>query len=235
MTKWEYLTAPILTHAAKQILDNFGADGWELVQIAPGMNPENLVGYFKRPLGGMSTPEERLAELGLAVPEVPKPVAVYVPAVRSGDQVFTSGQLPMRDGELMATGKVGAEVDRGGGRTPARSSARSTRSPRSTPRSATCRGAAGRQGRRLRGVLARTSPASRRSPTAPRSCSARSSATPACTPGRPSACRSCRWTRRSRSRSSSSCDATGMRIPLPPVPLPDQLVEVAREFADGRP
>ncbi len=52
MTKWEYLTAPILTHAAKQILDNFGADGWELVQIAPGMNPENLVGYFKRPLEG---------------------------------------------------------------------------------------------------------------------------------------------------------------------------------------
>ena len=50
MTKWEYLTAPILTHAAKQILDNFGADGWELVQIAPGMNPENLVAYFKRPL-----------------------------------------------------------------------------------------------------------------------------------------------------------------------------------------
>ncbi len=50
MTKWEYLTAPILTHAAKQILDNFGADGWELVQIAPGMNPENLVGYFKRPV-----------------------------------------------------------------------------------------------------------------------------------------------------------------------------------------
>ena len=52
MTKWEYLTAPILTHAAKQILDNFGAEGWELVQIAPGMNPENLVGYFKRPLEG---------------------------------------------------------------------------------------------------------------------------------------------------------------------------------------
>jgi len=58
----------------------------------------------------MSTPEERLAELGLAVPEVAKPVAAYVPAVRSGDQVFTSGQLPMRSGELMATGKVGAEV-----------------------------------------------------------------------------------------------------------------------------
>lgn len=56
------------------------------------------------------TPEERLAELGLEVPEVAKPVAAYVPAVRSGSQVFTSGQLPMRSGELMATGKVGAEV-----------------------------------------------------------------------------------------------------------------------------
>ena len=58
----------------------------------------------------MSTPEERLAELGLTIPEVAKPVAVYVPAVRSGQQVFTSGQLPMRSGELLATGKVGAGV-----------------------------------------------------------------------------------------------------------------------------
>ncbi len=58
----------------------------------------------------MSTPEERLAELGLSVPEVAKPVAVYVPAVRTGNYVFTSGQLPMRSGELMTTGKVGAEV-----------------------------------------------------------------------------------------------------------------------------
>jgi len=58
----------------------------------------------------MSTPEERLAELGLSVPDVPKPVAAYVPAVRSGHQVFTSGQLPMRGGELMAVGKVGGEV-----------------------------------------------------------------------------------------------------------------------------
>ena len=57
-----------------------------------------------------STPEERLASLGLAVPEVAKPVAAYVPAVRSGDHVFTSGQLPMRSGELITTGKVGAEV-----------------------------------------------------------------------------------------------------------------------------
>jgi enamine deaminase RidA (YjgF/YER057c/UK114 family) len=51
-----------------------------------------------------------LAELGLSVPEVAKPVAAYVPAVRSGNYVFTSGQLPMRSGELMTTGKVGGEV-----------------------------------------------------------------------------------------------------------------------------
>jgi enamine deaminase RidA (YjgF/YER057c/UK114 family) len=57
-----------------------------------------------------STPEDRLAELGLAVPEVAKPVAAYLPAVRSGSHVFTSGQLPMREGQLIATGKVGAGV-----------------------------------------------------------------------------------------------------------------------------
>lgn len=57
-----------------------------------------------------ATPEQRLADLGLAVPEVAKPVAAYVPAVRSGSHVFTSGQLPMREGTLIATGKVGAEV-----------------------------------------------------------------------------------------------------------------------------
>jgi enamine deaminase RidA (YjgF/YER057c/UK114 family) len=58
----------------------------------------------------MSTPEENLAELGLSVPEVAKPVAAYVPAVRTGSYVFTSGQLPMKSGELMTTGKVGGEV-----------------------------------------------------------------------------------------------------------------------------
>ena len=58
----------------------------------------------------MSAVEDRLAELGLAVPEVAKPVAAYVPALRTGDHVYTSGQLPMRSGTLIATGKVGAEV-----------------------------------------------------------------------------------------------------------------------------
>ena len=56
------------------------------------------------------TPEERLAELGLSVPEVAAPVAAYIPAVRSGHHVYTSGQLPMRSGQLIATGKVGGEV-----------------------------------------------------------------------------------------------------------------------------
>lgn len=58
----------------------------------------------------MPSPEERLAELGLTVPEVAKPVAAYVPAVRIGDLIYTSGQLPMRSGELITTGKVGAGV-----------------------------------------------------------------------------------------------------------------------------
>jgi enamine deaminase RidA (YjgF/YER057c/UK114 family) len=52
----------------------------------------------------------RLAELGLTLPEVVPPLASYQPAVRSGAYVFTSGQLPMVEGKLPATGKVGAEV-----------------------------------------------------------------------------------------------------------------------------
>jgi enamine deaminase RidA (YjgF/YER057c/UK114 family) len=52
----------------------------------------------------------RLAELGITLPEVVPPLAAYQPAVRSGVYVFTSGQLPLVDGKLPATGKVGAEV-----------------------------------------------------------------------------------------------------------------------------
>lgn len=53
---------------------------------------------------------DRLTELGLALPPVAAPVAAYVPAVVSGNHVYTSGQLPMVGGVLPATGKVGAEV-----------------------------------------------------------------------------------------------------------------------------
>ncbi|MFM7800146.1 MAG: RidA family protein [Planctomycetota bacterium] len=48
----------------------------------------------------------KLAELGLTLPAAPKPVAAYVPAVRSGNLVYISGQLPMKDGQLLATGPV---------------------------------------------------------------------------------------------------------------------------------
>src|SRR6266702_3672594 len=80
MQKWEYATVPLLVHATKQILDNWGDDGWEL------------------------------AALGLTLPAVTPPLAAYVPAVRSGAFVYTAGQLPVVEGQLLATGKVGAEV-----------------------------------------------------------------------------------------------------------------------------
>ena len=54
--------------------------------------------------------ESKLAELGLTLPEAPKPVAGYVPAVTSRGQVIVSGQLPMKNGELMSTGKVPSQV-----------------------------------------------------------------------------------------------------------------------------
>jgi len=54
--------------------------------------------------------EARLKELGLELPEVPKPVAEYVPAKRVGDLVYVSGQGPIRDGEPVYVGRVGAEV-----------------------------------------------------------------------------------------------------------------------------
>jgi enamine deaminase RidA (YjgF/YER057c/UK114 family) len=53
---------------------------------------------------------DRLGELGLELPPVVPPVAAYVPAVRSGDLVFTSGQLPVVEGRMAVTGKVGAMV-----------------------------------------------------------------------------------------------------------------------------
>jgi enamine deaminase RidA (YjgF/YER057c/UK114 family) len=56
------------------------------------------------------TPEDRLRELGLELPAAPTPVGAYVPFVRTGPLVFTSGQLPMRSGQLMMTGKVGADL-----------------------------------------------------------------------------------------------------------------------------
>jgi enamine deaminase RidA (YjgF/YER057c/UK114 family) len=56
------------------------------------------------------TVTSRLAELGIELPAVVAPLAAYVPAVRTGNLVYTAGQLPISDGALLATGKVGAEV-----------------------------------------------------------------------------------------------------------------------------
>lgn len=58
----------------------------------------------------MATVSERLAELQITLPAVAAPVAAYVPAIRTGNQVWTSGQLPFVEGQLPATGKVGADV-----------------------------------------------------------------------------------------------------------------------------
>jgi enamine deaminase RidA (YjgF/YER057c/UK114 family) len=59
----------------------------------------------------MSAVEDRLASNGITLPEVAIPVAAYIPAVRTGNLVFTSGQLPSISGELIATGLVGSDVD----------------------------------------------------------------------------------------------------------------------------
>jgi enamine deaminase RidA (YjgF/YER057c/UK114 family) len=59
----------------------------------------------------MTDVRAKLAELGLTLPIAAKPVAAYVPAIRTGNIVFTAGQLPMVDGALSRTGKVGGEVN----------------------------------------------------------------------------------------------------------------------------
>jgi enamine deaminase RidA (YjgF/YER057c/UK114 family) len=58
----------------------------------------------------MSQVETRIIDLGFVLPETAKPLAAYIPAVQSGNLVFTSGQLPMIDGSLAETGKVGGSV-----------------------------------------------------------------------------------------------------------------------------
>ena len=60
--------------------------------------------------GGRGQWRARLAEMGLELPEVVTPLAAYAPAVRTGDLVYTSGQLPMVAGELLQSGKVGGDV-----------------------------------------------------------------------------------------------------------------------------
>jgi enamine deaminase RidA (YjgF/YER057c/UK114 family) len=58
----------------------------------------------------MSQIEQKIIELGFSLPETAKPLAAYIPAVQTGNLVFTSGQLPMIEGSLAETGKVGGSV-----------------------------------------------------------------------------------------------------------------------------
>ena len=69
--------------------------------MGPGAGPD---------AGPDTGPDARLAGLGITIPEVVAPLAAYQPAARSGNLVFTAGQLPARDGEMLAIGKVGGEV-----------------------------------------------------------------------------------------------------------------------------
>lgn len=71
----------------------------------------------------MTDPESRLKELGITLPEAPKPVAAYVPAAQSGNLVVVSGQLPFVDGKLPTTGKLGDAVDLATGQDLARKAA----------------------------------------------------------------------------------------------------------------
>ncbi|MBS3821264.1 MAG: RidA family protein, partial [Phycisphaerae bacterium] len=69
------------------------------------------------------TPEDRIIELGLTLPPAPKPLGSYLAAVRTGKLIFTAGQLPMRDGQLLAMGKVPTDVDVDAAQAPARQAA----------------------------------------------------------------------------------------------------------------
>jgi enamine deaminase RidA (YjgF/YER057c/UK114 family) len=71
----------------------------------------------------MNKPEERLKELGIELPSAPGPLGSYVPASRSGNLLFISGMLPLKDGKLTRTGKVGKDLSIDEGREQARISA----------------------------------------------------------------------------------------------------------------
>ncbi len=71
----------------------------------------------------MSAPELRLADLGIELPEPPAPAAAYQPFARTGSLVYTAGQLPLVDGRLPVTGKLGGELDTAAGAEQARAAA----------------------------------------------------------------------------------------------------------------
>jgi enamine deaminase RidA (YjgF/YER057c/UK114 family) len=71
----------------------------------------------------MSSPEERLKDLGISLPSVPSPLGAYVPCVKTGNLLFLSGMLPLREGKLLHTGKLGQSLSLDEGREDARQAA----------------------------------------------------------------------------------------------------------------
>lgn len=146
--------------------------------------------------------EDRLADLGIDLPPVAKPVAAYVPAIQVGDQISTSGQLPLVSGSLPMTGLVGDQISQGTlrGRPGWLPSMPWLLQPTSPVESTTFAGSS-----ELSSTLPAlpTSPLSQRWPMVPPSCSERFSVTPGDTFAAPSVLPVCRWGH--LSRSSSRC------------------------------
>lgn len=80
------------------------------VEVQVEQTDEPARDLSEEPVALSGPPSQRLVQLGIDLPQVPAPVADYVPAVRSGAHVFTSGQLPFFDGQLTTTGVVGDEA-----------------------------------------------------------------------------------------------------------------------------
>jgi enamine deaminase RidA (YjgF/YER057c/UK114 family) len=80
---------------------------WKAPKLAPALV---LLVASNAAAQGAASPEARLKALGLELPAAPKPIAAYVPAVRTGNLVYLAGQGPFADGKPTITGKVGAEV-----------------------------------------------------------------------------------------------------------------------------
>ena len=174
MPKWEYATVPLLVHATKQILDNWGEDGWELIQVVPGPNwrTSSPTSSGRRP----SDPRGAPGRAGIGPPAGRAPVAAYVPAVRTGSYVYTVRSTATarwhpdtnRQGRRRGQPRRGVRV---------RGNARSTRWPRSGRKSAISPRSLVSSSWSASSRPCLSSPASHKSSMGRASCSARSSAT----------------------------------------------------------
>jgi hypothetical protein len=116
VTRWEYATAPLISHALQQILNQWGDDGWELV-ASPRTSPTSSVPRRQLSRGDPST-RARRARADPARP--PTPAAAYQPWSVAGELVFTAGQLPLVDGAARRTGRSARLTTEEGAARPAR-------------------------------------------------------------------------------------------------------------------